>query len=78
MWVCPANLYDLFCWWFSNKFKYVEKGYWEICFYATIWSIWIERNHIIFRNKVCEEGALVESIKTKAALWIKAGYDLKD
>ncbi|KAG5549459.1 hypothetical protein RHGRI_014709 [Rhododendron griersonianum] len=40
-------------------------------FYAVIWSIWLERNHIIFRNKVCE-GMLVDNIKTRIALWLKA------
>lgn len=78
VWVCPTNLFDLLCWWFSNKFKYVEKGYWEICFYAVVWSIWLERNQIIFRNKAYEEGLLVEIIKTKVAVWLKACYDLKE
>lgn len=75
---CLANLYDLLCWWVLNKFKYMEQGCWEICFYTIIWSIWIERNHIIFRNKIYEEGILVDNIKTKIAMWLKACYDLKD
>lgn len=78
MWVCPANLYDLLCWWFSNKYKYMEKGCWELCFYSIIWSIWIERNLIIFRKKNYGEEILVDSIKTKIVMWLKACYDLKE
>ncbi|KAI8566168.1 hypothetical protein RHMOL_Rhmol02G0019000 [Rhododendron molle] len=36
------------------------------------------RHHIIFRNKVYEEGILVDNIKRKIALWLKACYDLKE
>lgn len=56
----------------------MEQGCWEICFYTIIWSIWIERNHIIFRNKIYEEGILGDNIKTKIAMWLKACYDFKD
>ncbi|KAI8551511.1 hypothetical protein RHMOL_Rhmol06G0192600 [Rhododendron molle] len=38
----------------------------------------LERNHIIFRNKIYEEAILVDNIKTKIAMWLKACYDLKD
>lgn len=65
-------------WWFTNKFKSVEKRSWEICFYAIIWSIWIERNDILFRNKAFDERVLVETIKTKIAIWLKACYNLKE
>lgn len=48
VWVCPYSVYDLMCWWFANKFKSVEKGCWEICFYAVLWSLWLQRNKIVF------------------------------
>ncbi|KAI8560665.1 hypothetical protein RHMOL_Rhmol04G0274900 [Rhododendron molle] len=50
----------------------------KICFCAILWSIWLERNQVVFRNKEWEEDVLVDSIKTKVAIWTKACYDLKE
>lgn len=77
-WVCPPTLYELICWWFCNNFKNVEKGCWEICFYAILWSTWLERNHIIFKQKTVDLDKIVEEIKTKVAIWTKAKFDLKN
>lgn len=69
-WVCPANLYDLTCGWFSNKFKNVEKGWWEMCFFAVLWAIWLDGNEIIFTGKNLDVAWLrFKSIKTLVALW---------
>lgn len=78
VWVCPTNLFDLLCWWFSNKFKYVEKGCWEICFYAGMVHLAGKKSDHLQKNKAYEEGLLVEIIKTQVAVWLKACYDLKE
>lgn len=77
MWVCPSNLYMLMCWWSSFFFKNVEKTCWDISFYAVLWTIWLERNHIIFRNKALDEAEIIDNCKTLVAVWTKACYDLK-
>ncbi|KAG5542410.1 hypothetical protein RHGRI_022072 [Rhododendron griersonianum] len=50
---------------------------WECYFYATLWSIWIARNDVIFNNKAANRNQVVELTKTRAALWIKARFDIK-
>lgn len=77
-WVCPASLYDLLCWWESFNYKNVEKVSWDISFYAVLWLLWLERNQIVFRNKVVEIGELVDRIKTTIAIWTKAAYKLNE
>lgn len=76
-WVCPQNLYTLMCWWDSFKYKSVEKGCWDICFYVVLWLIWLERNQVIFRNKVYHEVEMIENIKNTVAIWTKACFDLR-
>ncbi|KAI8563077.1 hypothetical protein RHMOL_Rhmol03G0085300 [Rhododendron molle] len=76
-WVTPSNLLELSSWWFSSRFKKLEKHLWECCFYATLWSIWLVRNDVIFKNIVVDRNQMEELIKTRAALWIKAKFDLK-
>ncbi|XP_058215516.1 uncharacterized protein LOC131326672 [Rhododendron vialii] len=77
VWVAPSNLADLSFWWFSSHFKNLEKHLWECCFYATLWSIWIARNDAIFNNKIVDCNHLEELIKSRAAMWIKAKFDIK-
>ncbi|KAI8542071.1 hypothetical protein RHMOL_Rhmol08G0110300 [Rhododendron molle] len=76
-WVDPSSLLELSSWWFSSRFKNLEKYLWECCFYATLWSIWIARNDIIFNNKDVDRNQVEELIKTRTALWIKAKFDIK-
>ncbi|KAI8558123.1 hypothetical protein RHMOL_Rhmol04G0064800 [Rhododendron molle] len=59
------------------RFKNLEKHMLECCFYATIWSIWIARNDIIFNNKAADRNQVVELTKTRATLWIKVRFDIK-
>lgn len=78
VWVCPYTVYELMCWWFSNKFKSVEKGCWEICFYAVLWSLWLQRNKIVFNAQYVDIAEMVDSIKTKVALWTKVCFNIQD
>jgi hypothetical protein len=52
-------------------------------FFATLWSLWKERNDITFNNKNSKPEEIEEKIKTRIALWIKnkiyiPGVDVED
>ncbi|KAI8570885.1 hypothetical protein RHMOL_Rhmol01G0073500 [Rhododendron molle] len=67
-WVCPASLLDLFTWWLDFGFKNLEKFLWETTFHATIWSVWLVRNDIVFNNASWRVEDLRELIKTRVAM----------
>lgn len=77
-WANPGSIYSLMSWWLSVKFKNVEKGIWDICFFAVLWSLWLERNLIIFQRIDLDVEKLEDKIQTRVALWTKANYDLKN
>ncbi|XP_058216715.1 uncharacterized protein LOC131327580 [Rhododendron vialii] len=76
-WVCPASLEELASWWFGNRFRNLEKNIWEVCFFATLWSIWLTRNGYIFNGITTEALEVADLIKTKVAMWMKAKFDIK-
>ncbi|XP_058203090.1 uncharacterized protein LOC131317570 [Rhododendron vialii] len=77
LWVCPPSLVDLTNWWFDNRFKSLERHIWEVTFFATLWSLWLARNDLVFNNvlrSACEVG---DQIKTRVAMWMKAKFVIK-
>ncbi|XP_058215313.1 uncharacterized protein LOC131326521 [Rhododendron vialii] len=76
-WVCPSSLAELASWWFENEFRNLEKSIWEVCFFAILWSIWIVRNGYVFNNISTQAWEVVDLIKTRVAMWIKAKFDIK-
>ncbi|KAI8548067.1 hypothetical protein RHMOL_Rhmol07G0243600 [Rhododendron molle] len=76
-WVCPASLVDLFSWWLGMGFKNLEKYMWETTFHATIWSLWLVRNDLVFNNATWRVEDLGELIKTRVAMCIKVKFDIK-
>ncbi|XWS42557.1 hypothetical protein CRYUN_Cryun16bG0024600 [Craigia yunnanensis] len=43
-------------------------------FFATIWSIWLMRNDIIFNGKVSNFRQIIDIIKFRTASWFKAKW----
>lgn len=76
-WVCPGSIYNLMSWWLSNKFTNLEKGIWDIYFFAVMWSLWLERNLITFQGCALDTDKLVDKIQTRVSFWTKANFDLK-
>ncbi|KAI8548175.1 hypothetical protein RHMOL_Rhmol07G0252200 [Rhododendron molle] len=76
-WVCPGSLIDLFSWWKGRGFKNLEKYLWETTFHATIWSVWLARNEIVFNNASWRVEDLGQLIKTRVAMWVKVKFDIK-
>ncbi|XP_058211699.1 uncharacterized protein LOC131323875 [Rhododendron vialii] len=76
-WVCPSSIADLMCGWFDNNFRKLEKHIWKVCFYATIWSIWMMRNGCIFKNATASSEEVVDIIKFRVAMWIKVKFNVR-
>ncbi|KAI8534606.1 hypothetical protein RHMOL_Rhmol10G0103500 [Rhododendron molle] len=76
-WVCPSSLAEVALWWFGNKFRNLEKHIREVCFFATLWSIWLTRNGCIFNGATTRASEVVDLIKTRVAMWMKAKFDIK-
>jgi len=49
-----------------------RKGAWWVVWAAMIWSIWLQRNHIIFNSRRCDIQQLFESVKCRSWAWLKA------
>lgn len=77
VWVCPSSLTDLAIWWFGNSFRNLEKHMWEVTFFASLWSLWLARNDLIFNNVSRSASEVGELIKTRVAMWMKAKFDIK-
>ncbi|XP_058223037.1 uncharacterized protein LOC131332760 [Rhododendron vialii] len=60
-----------------NGFKNLERYMWETSFHATIWSLWLVRNDLVFNNATWQVEDLGELIKTRVAMWIKVKFDIK-
>ncbi|XP_058217419.1 uncharacterized protein LOC131328494 [Rhododendron vialii] len=76
-WVCPSSIAGMASWWFDSSFRNLEKHIWEVCFYATIWSIWIMRNKLIFHSMTISSEEVVDLIKYRVAMWMKVKYEIK-
>nr|KYP61726.1 Putative ribonuclease H protein At1g65750 family [Cajanus cajan] len=48
-----------------------DKMRWSVVWLATIWSLWLARNNVIFKDKVVAITDLVELIKIRSWNWIK-------
>nr|KYP33792.1 hypothetical protein KK1_045326 [Cajanus cajan] len=50
----------------KNQYK------WAVIWLASIWSIWLARNEVVFTNKFTSPNDLVELIKLRYWKWLKA------
>jgi len=53
----------------ANK---TRKKIWITSFFATIWSLWMQRNEVIFKQQQLDWQALYHTIKWRVAMWTRA------
>lgn len=46
-----------------------------ITWMATVWSIWLERNNVIFKGITANVERVADLIKLRSWFWIKANWD---
>ena len=75
-WVCPASLDQCFLTSFAGVGRRKDaKSLWQCAMYATIWSIWLERNYHIFNDRFSDKQVLWDRVRHFAFIWCKA-HDL--
>jgi len=52
-----------------------RKKLWVASFYATIWSLWMQRNGIIFKQQQLDLQAMYHIVKWRVAFWARAWKD---
>ncbi|KAI8522859.1 hypothetical protein RHMOL_Rhmol13G0029600 [Rhododendron molle] len=51
--------------------------YWEVTFFATLWSLWLASNDLVFNNVSRSASEVGDQIKTRVAMWMKAKFEIK-
>lgn len=74
--MCLESLVNLCVRWFDTIFKNLERHGWEATFFATVSSLWLVRNNMVFNEVVPGEDEVVDLIKTQVELWI-VKFDLR-
>ncbi|KAJ4828622.1 hypothetical protein Tsubulata_050337 [Turnera subulata] len=62
---------DLLVHWFELAGSYRARSSWMTIFYATVWSIWIARNKMIFEGREIVWDRLLDTVLITVASWIK-------
>ena len=75
-WVCPTTLHQLLLTSFAGFGRRTEtKLLWLCAIYATVSSIWLERNARIFNDRFSDKQVLWDRVRRFASIWCKA-HDL--
>ncbi|KAL7193974.1 hypothetical protein ACSBR2_025585 [Camellia fascicularis] len=71
-WVHPGSVVSLISWWTRFRCNNRLKAIWRIIPLAALWSLWKQRNEIIFNESQLDFEKLCDLIKTRIALWFRA------
>ncbi|KAJ4822258.1 hypothetical protein Tsubulata_049849 [Turnera subulata] len=73
-WCVPYDLASFFAQWFSLAGSSSSRSSWLTIFYATIWSIWLARNNLIFSSKSIDWERIFDIVLLGTITWIKANH----
>nr|XP_034930821.1 uncharacterized protein LOC118061489 [Populus alba] len=71
-WCCPKNLSCLFSQWTVMVQGKFQKKAWLMLFFSVVWSLWLLRNDLIFRQKSPNYDSVFFLIIARLCLWLKA------
>ncbi|XP_028093879.1 uncharacterized protein LOC114293964 [Camellia sinensis] len=71
-WVQPGSVVGLLQWWTGVTCTKRLKVFWKSIPLAVLWSLWKQRNDIIFNKAQLDFEKLCDLIKTRIALWFRA------
>lgn len=71
-WCIQDSVDGLLQWWMSVNFKHFDRLIWSAIPLIVLWSLWKCRNECIFEEAQPNFSDMSESIKIRAALWLKA------
>ena len=70
-WVLPFSLSDLFVQWEAIANGPYQKKVWMIIFFSVLWTIWNERNAIVFNAGSLNANKIFFLIIHRAEVWLK-------
>ncbi|XP_028077316.1 uncharacterized protein LOC114279296 [Camellia sinensis] len=71
-WCIPNSVDGLLSWWMSGKFHNFDRLIWRAIPLIVLWSIWKLRNECVFSNAQPTSSGLLELIKFRSVVWLKA------
>ncbi|XP_028052094.1 uncharacterized protein LOC114256638 [Camellia sinensis] len=71
-WCIQDSVDGLLQWWMSVNFNHFDRLIWRAIPLIVLWSLWKCRNECIFEEAQPNISDLSETIKVRAALWLKA------
>ncbi|XP_028115739.1 uncharacterized protein LOC114313566 [Camellia sinensis] len=71
-WCIPKSVDGLLSWWMSGKFHKFDRLIWRAILLIVLWSIWKLKNECVFSNAQPISSGLLELIKFRSAVWLKA------
>uniref|UniRef100_A0A7C8ZX61 Reverse transcriptase zinc-binding domain-containing protein n=1 Tax=Opuntia streptacantha TaxID=393608 RepID=A0A7C8ZX61_OPUST len=70
---CPNSIRSFYADWLNQRFaNRTRRKLWIATFFATIWSLWMKRNGIIFNQEKLDLNDLLHIIKWRVANWSRA------
>ena len=73
--VVPKHCTDLLELGYSFPFSKKSRCLWNVVVMAACWSIWLERNNIIFQDSIDNVDCLQDKIKYWVVIWL---FDVKE
>ncbi|XVF83559.1 hypothetical protein PTKIN_Ptkin16aG0498800 [Pterospermum kingtungense] len=73
-WAAHKDAWSNFIEWHSLLPSSSGEIIWKISFYAILWSIWILRNEVVFKNKQLDFIMLIDLVKFRIIHWAKAKW----
>uniref|UniRef100_A0A7C9DIP6 Reverse transcriptase zinc-binding domain-containing protein n=1 Tax=Opuntia streptacantha TaxID=393608 RepID=A0A7C9DIP6_OPUST len=71
-----SNIRGLYTKWISKSMpNKIKRKLWISSFFAILWSLWMHRNGIVFKQRELDVQGLCHVIKWRVALWSKAWKD---
>ncbi|CAL5381243.1 unnamed protein product [Camellia sinensis] len=71
-WCISNSVAGLFHWWMSEKFQKYVRIIWRALPLVILWSLWKHRNDCVFSKAQPNFPGLLDLIKFRSALWLKA------
>ena len=67
------NLRNFYTYWINRRFSNKTRWkLWVTSFFSTLWSLWMQRNGIIFKQQMLDMQSLCRIIKWRVATWSRA------